>query len=136
MLNDRRPPRPTAPHLMDGPRFHWRWGPHMLVSILHRVSGTVLSLAGLPILIVWLGALVAGPDTYASFAGATETLLGRFVLFVVSWAFFMHMLSGLRHFVLDAGAGYELQTNKRWALVILVAAPLMTVLFWILVLSR
>ncbi|EQB19166.1 hypothetical protein L284_02725 [Novosphingobium lindaniclasticum LE124] len=108
----------------------------MLVSILHRVSGTVLSLAGLPILIVWLGALVAGPDTYASFAGATETLLGRFVLFVVSWAFFMHMLSGLRHFVLDAGAGYELQTNKRWALVILVAAPLMTVLFWILVLSR
>ena len=33
----------------------------------------------------------------------------------LSWAFFNHMRSGLRHFVLDIGAGYELDTNKSWS---------------------
>ena len=30
----RNPDRPLSPHLSI-----WKWGPHMLVSILHRVTG-------------------------------------------------------------------------------------------------
>lgn len=136
MPNDKKPLRPIAPHLMDGPRFHWRWGPHMLVSILHRASGVVLSLAGMPILIVWLAAIVAGQASYGSFAKVVGSPIGLIVLIVVSWAFFAHMFSGLRHFVLDAGAGYELRTNKRWASVTVAAPPVLTVLFWIYILAR
>ena len=35
-------PRPLSPHLTI-----WRWGPHMVVSILHRATGVALSIAGL-----------------------------------------------------------------------------------------
>ncbi|HKT85248.1 MAG TPA: succinate dehydrogenase, cytochrome b556 subunit [Novosphingobium sp.] len=128
------PPRPLSPHLSDGARLHWRWGPHMFVSILHRVSGAILSLAGLPIMIWWLGAVVGGQGAYRVFAAAANSPAGIAVLVVVSWAFFMHLLSGLRHFVLDTGAGYELRANKGWALAVLVLAPVLTAAFWALVL--
>ncbi len=39
--------RPLSPHLTDGFRLHWRWGPAMFVSILHRVTGNGLAVAGL-----------------------------------------------------------------------------------------
>ena len=34
--------RPMAPHLQI-----WKWGPHMAVSILHRVTGDGMALTGL-----------------------------------------------------------------------------------------
>ena len=44
--------RPLSPHLSV-----WRWGPAMTVSILHRISGGVLTVAGLAVLTWWLMAL-------------------------------------------------------------------------------
>ncbi|MGB3738398.1 MAG: succinate dehydrogenase, cytochrome b556 subunit, partial [Pontixanthobacter sp.] len=52
------------------------------------------------------------------------------VLIGLSWAFFNHLCSGLRHFVLDVGAGYEIQTNKMWSIVSPIAGILLTALFW------
>ena len=34
--------RPLSPHLSV-----WRWGPHMVTSILHRATGIALSIGGL-----------------------------------------------------------------------------------------
>ena len=113
--DQQNPARPLSPHLQI-----WRWGPHMLVSILHRVSGSVMSFAGLPILVWWLGALASGPDAYATFQAVMGSIPGLIVLAGISWAFFNHLTSGLRHFVLDIGAGYELDINKTWS----VASPL------------
>ena len=56
------------------------------------------------------------------------------VLVGLSWAFFSHMSSGLRHFVLDIGAGYELATNKNWSIVVPLLGVLLTAGFWALVL--
>ena len=123
--------RPLSPHLQI-----WRWGPGMLVSILHRVSGTGLATVGLAVLLWWLGALAGGAESYATFHAAASTWLGQIVLIGLSWAFFEHLLSGLRHFVLDIGAGYELTTNNRWATAIPVLAVLLTAGFWALILFR
>lgn len=135
--------RPLSPHLSI-----WKWGPHMVVSILHRASGSILGFVGLPLLLWWLGALASGPEAYASFtqwiwAGedgdglqAFANLLAKAALVVTTWALFEHTLSGLRHYVLDMGAGYELVTNKRWSHAVLIGAPVLTVLFWTLLLMR
>ena len=64
-------PRPLSPHLGI-----WRWGPHMLVSILHRMTGAALSFAGLAILVWWLTAISGGPDAYAVFSQAAKHPLG------------------------------------------------------------
>ena len=122
--------RPLSPHLFDGARFHWKWGPHMLVSILHRVTGDGLALVGLAVLLWWLGALASGPEAYELFRSVATSIPGYIVLIGLSWAFFTHMMSGLRHFVLDIGAGYELDTNKLWSTLSPIIAIVLTVAFW------
>ena len=123
--------RPLSPHLQI-----WRWGPHMLVSILHRATGDGMALVGLGVLVWWLGALASGPDAYAGFQAIMGSPVGMVVLVGLSWAFFTHMMSGLRHFVLDIGAGYELDTNRMWSIAAPVIAVLLTAGFWALILLR
>ena len=41
------------------------------------------------------------------------------------------MLSGLRHFVMDTGAGFELDTNKFWALMTMAGSVLLTAFSWL-----
>jgi succinate dehydrogenase / fumarate reductase cytochrome b subunit len=141
--------RPISPHLTV-----WKWGPGMLVSILHRVSGDGLALVGLPVLLWWLGALASGPEAYATFTGWMWADLGtlswsggaivasivkvllKLVLIGLSWAFFNHLCSGIRHFVLDSGAGFELDTNKAWSVLTTVGGVVLTAAFWAALLLR
>lgn len=102
----------------------------MLVSILHRVSGDGFTLIGLPVLLWWLGALASGPDAYATFVAVATSVPGYIVLVGLSWAFFNHLCSGIRHFVLDTGAGYEVSINDRWAVVTLLGGIVLTAAFW------
>lgn len=134
----RNPGRPLSPHLTI-----WRWGPHMTVSILHRATGVAMALGGLAIFVWWLAAAASGPAGYERFSywiyratdGATlptiVNILARIVAFGLTWAFFQHMATGIRHFVLDVGAGYELKTNKRGALATMIASTVLTLLIWV-----
>ena len=117
--------RPLSPHLSI-----WKWGPAMLVSILHRVSGDGLALVGLPVLLWWLGALAGGRAAYETFAWFATTIPGIIVLVGLSWAFFNHFCSGIRHFVLDIGAGYEVDANNRWSVVTTIGGIVLTAAFW------
>ncbi len=123
--------RPLSPHLSI-----WKWGPHMLVSILHRMTGDGMALVGLAVLVWWLGALASGPEAYATFSELAGSPVGYVVLVGLSWAFFTHMMSGLRHFVLDIGAGYELDANRMWSIASPIIAILLTAGFWALILFR
>ena len=129
-------PRPIAPHLTDGFRLHWRWGPAMFVSILHRVTGNGLAVAGLGTLLCWLGSLAAGPESYARFSEQASSWYGMVILIGISWAFFNHLASGLRHFVLDIGAGFELAGNNLWSILTPVLGILLTAAFWAALLLR
>ena len=123
--------RPLSPHLEI-----WRWGPAMALSILHRVSGNGLAFVGLGILLWWLGALVSGPPAYATFAGVAGSWYGLIVLVGISWAFFNHLSSGIRHFVLDLGAGYELNENAIWSWLSMASGIVLTAGFWAAILLR
>lgn len=126
-----RKARPLSPHLQI-----WRWGPGMAVSILHRATGSALSFAGLGLLLCWLGCLAAGPDTYALFAAQAGTWYGRIVLIGISWSYFNHAVSGVRHFLLDIGAGFEVKSNNFWAALCPVFGILLTAAFWACLLAR
>ncbi|MFA7596358.1 MAG: succinate dehydrogenase, cytochrome b556 subunit [Novosphingobium sp.] len=123
--------RPLSPHLQI-----WRWGPAMLVSILHRVTGDGMAIVGLFVLLWWLGALAAGPEYYTTFSDLMTSPIGYIVLVGLSWAFFTHLMSGLRHFVLDIGAGYELTRNKLWSVLSPLIAIILTIAFWAVILLR
>src|SRR6476646_4991212 len=113
--------RPLSPHLSI-----WRWGPGMAVSIIHRATGVAMSFAGLAILTWWLLAMSSGADTYASFTKAAAQPLGLVVLVGLTWSFFQHLLSGLRHLVMDTGAGFELGINKTFAILTLIGSVVLT----------
>jgi succinate dehydrogenase / fumarate reductase cytochrome b subunit len=118
-------PRPLSPHLTI-----WRWGPHMVVSILHRATGIALSIAGLALLTWWLLALSQGEEAYATFSKAAHSPVGLVVLVGLTWSFFQHLLSGIRHLVMDSGAAFELRVNKTSAVLTIVGSLLLTALLW------
>jgi len=124
--------RPLSPHLTI-----WRWGPHMLVSILHRATGSALAIGGGVLLVWWLVALAGGEASYARFvdlmtANATGRLnpIPAIVLVGLTWSFLQHLCSGVRHLLLDTGAGYELKVNKTGALATMVISVLLTAIIW------
>ena len=127
----RNPNRPMSPHLTV-----WKWGPHMVVSIVGRVTGAGLAVVGSAVLVWWLTALASGADAYESFTGWATHWVGIVVGMGVSWALFQHTLTGLRHFVLDIGAGYEISTNKKWSLATLAGGILLTAAFWAYILRE
>jgi succinate dehydrogenase / fumarate reductase cytochrome b subunit len=122
--------RPLSPHLQI-----WRWGPGMLSSILHRATG-IGATVGIFVMLWWLGALVSGPEAYATFVSHASAWYGLVVLVGVSWSVIAHAITGLRHFVLDTGAGYELTQNNLWATLSTLLGFVVTALFWAALLLR
>jgi succinate dehydrogenase / fumarate reductase cytochrome b subunit len=102
----------------------------MAVSILHRATGIALSFAGLGILAWWLFAIASGPDAYEFFAKVVAHPVGIVVLVGVTWSFFQHLLSGIRHLVMDTGAAFELGINKTFAILTVVGSVLLTAAVW------
>lgn len=122
--------RPLSPHLTV-----WKWGPHMLVSILHRITGSALTIVGLAVLTWWLLSIAGGPEAYGRFTSVSGHWLGRLVLIGLTWAFFQHLLSGIRHLVMDAGRGFELGANKRFAVLTVVGSLALTAALWAVILG-
>jgi len=134
----RNPKRPLSPHLTV-----WKWGPHMLVSILHRATGSALAIGGGVLLVWWLVALAGGAASYARFVDLmTSDSTGRLnlipviILIGLTWSFLQHLCSGIRHLLLDTGAGYELKTNKAGALATLAISIILTAVIWGLILTK
>jgi succinate dehydrogenase / fumarate reductase, cytochrome b subunit len=136
--------RPLSPHLQV-----YRWSPQMAISIFHRATGFVLATAGMLTLLWWLSAIGGGTENYAIFqkyvvfAGKNASGLEisanwffRLLAIAVTYSFFQHLFSGLRHLVLDMGAGYELKANRTWALGAFIAAFFATALVVLFVASR
>lgn len=122
--------RPLSPHLSV-----WRWGPAMTVSILHRISGGAITVAGLAVLTWWLLALAGGSDAYADFAKLASEWFGIVVLIGLTWAFFQHTLSGIRHLVTDTGDNFEIGANKNSAILTIVGSVVLTAALWFYILG-
>ena len=138
------PNRPLSPHLQI-----YRWSPQMAISIFHRATGFVLATAGIMTLLWWLSAIGGGTESFATFqtyvvsAGNEATIwqtasnwFFRLLAIAVTYSFFQHLFSGIRHLVLDMGAGYGLTTNRNWSLAAFIAAIFATALMAMFVASR
>jgi succinate dehydrogenase / fumarate reductase, cytochrome b subunit len=115
-----------SPHLQV-----WKWGPHMLVSILHRVTGSGMATVGTLLMVWWLAAAASGKEAYATFE-AVMHFYGLGYLFGVglTLCLFIHIGNGIRHFFMDAGALFELKANKTASLLVIVFGILATAAFW------
>lgn len=124
-----QPARPLSPHLTI-----WKWRVHMAVSIVHRVTGHALAFGAVLIFAWWLAALASGPAYYRFFLDIVLSPAGAFVGIGLTWAVFQHMGSGVRHFIMDAGEGFDLVTSRRMAQATFAFSILATAGLWAFIL--
>ena len=117
--------RPLSPHLSI-----WKWRVHMLVSILHRVTGNAMAFGAVVLFLWWLIAAATGPEAYATFYAAATGWFGIVVGVGFTWVLFQHMMNGIRHLVMDTGSALEIHDSKTFAIATLVGSTLLTAAVW------
>lgn len=117
--------RPMSPHL-----FIYRWPMTMAVSILHRVTGVMLSL-GLIVLVAWLAAAAGGAESYEQFAGLMSSIAGRVFLILWSAALFFHLANGVRHLFWDVGLGFEIPQANASGWAVIAGTVVLTLVYWL-----
>jgi succinate dehydrogenase / fumarate reductase cytochrome b subunit len=117
--------RPLSPHLQI-----YKFIPTMASSIIHRITGGALYFGTL-LVAWWLIAIASGEAYYEAASWVFGSIIGQIILFGFTWALVQHMLGGLRHFMWDLGYGFEKHFTTRMAKASFIAAPIITVLLWI-----
>lgn len=116
--------RPLSPHLQI-----YRLTITMVMSILHRITGTALYFGS--ILFVWWLLAAANPRQFETYNAIAGSWLGRLVLFGYTWAVLHHLLGGLRHLFWDTGRGMDAGEREFLSWATLVGSVTLTVAIWI-----
>lgn len=101
-----------------------------VLSITSRLTGIWLSVVTAPMLIIWLGTLVSGPELFESYEILLGSLPGRLVSLVSLFCFNFHLLNGIRHLAWDLGKGFELSTVRLTGWLVLLLSLLVTGALW------
>lgn len=125
MSSTTRHQRPLSPFMT------YRFQYTMVLSFMHRVTGCALSV-GLVLFACWLVSAAGGEDSYARVRGIFTHPLMTLVLVGFSYAFFYHLLNGVRHLVWDTGRGFEKRTARISGWSVFIAAVVVTACFWAL----
>ena len=97
-----------------------------IVSILHRISGMLLFLVGIPVLLWGVERSLASPETFAQWKSAVAHPLAKLVLLGLVWAYLHHLFAGLRHVLQDAHVASELKPSRQSAVLVIAAALVLT----------
>ncbi len=115
--------RPLSPFLL------YRWQYTNTLSILHRITGVLLS-AGFLLLVYWLAAAANGPRHYVRALDCLSSPPMQLVLAGALWSFCFHFLNGIRHLFWDFGAGFELRTARASGWTVAIGSFVLTALLW------
>lgn len=118
-------PRPLSPHLQV-----YSFQITMMMSIVHRATGVLLSFAALA-MIGWLLALAHGPEAYEQWRSLLTSIPGQVLLFASTAALVYHLLNGLRHLVWDSGRALDIPSVYRGGYAVLLLAFVITLGLWL-----
>lgn len=88
-----------------------------LVSIMHRISGAVLFLT-LPLLLWMLDLSLISELSFERLRGLASNFFVKILLLFLIWAFFHHLIAGIRYLLLDLHIGVDLKTSRTSAIVV------------------
>lgn len=117
--------RPLSPHLQI-----YKPIPTMMMSIIHRITGCALYF-GVLLLAIWLMAAAGTPEGFARVHNIYGSWLGLVVLFGFTWVLVHHMLGGIRHLVMDTGAGLGKEESTKAAIAMPIVSIVLTILVWV-----
>lgn len=105
-----------------------------VLSILHRLSGVVLSVGGV-LLVAWLVAVAEGGDTYAAVDAFLRSWIGIVLLLGWTLALFYHLCNGIRHLAWDLDFGFELRSIYLSGWTVVAASVILTLATWAIALK-
>ena len=93
-------------------------------SILHRVSGALMFLA-LPLLLWLFDLSLISEDSFGRMASMLSNWFARLLLLGLAWALLHHLVTGIRHLLLDLHIGIDKEAAARSAIVVhMITLPL------------
>ena len=97
-----------------------------VVSILHRLSGALLFLAGIPLLLWAVQQSLASPDAYAVLRSNLAHPIAKLLLLGLIWAYLHHFCAGVRYLLLDLHIGTELTPLRQSSYAVLIVSLALT----------
>jgi succinate dehydrogenase / fumarate reductase cytochrome b subunit len=95
-----------------------------IASVLHRASGAVMFLA-LPLLLWLFDLSLTSEISHARLASVASHWLVKLVLLGLTWALLHHLVTGVRHVLLDLHVGIDREAAARSAIAVyLISLPL------------
>jgi len=98
-----------------------------IASIIHRATGAVLFLAGIPVLLWFVQRSLASRAAFDAAMQPFTTLFGKLVFLVLAWSYLYHLLAGIRHLALDLHLGIELAPARSSAAIVLVLSVVLAI---------
>jgi len=121
--------RPRFRNIDVGQILQYRLPPAGIVSILHRVSGAVLFLIGLPFILYCLQLSLGGDGSFARFRAMASNPLAKLVFLGLIWAYLHHFCAGIRYLLLDLHIGTEKDQARSSSFVVLAVSLALTLVF-------
>ena len=101
-----------------------------VLSIANRITGIILSMYAV-MLVMWLVAVAAGPQAYATVHVFIRSWFGQILLLACTFSFFFHICGGVRHLAWDAVYGFSLRAIYTSGWLVLIASVVLTAAAWI-----
>ncbi len=105
------------------------------VSILHRVSGVLMFLVGIPFMLYLLQTSITSELSFMTYQAVVGSWLGKLVVLALLWSFFHHLCAGIRFLLLDVHVGMEREQAARSARIVLIASVVLTLLAAVILFS-
>jgi succinate dehydrogenase / fumarate reductase cytochrome b subunit len=97
-----------------------------VLSILHRLSGALLFVAGIPLLLWGIQQSLASADAYGSLRATLAHPAVKLLLLGLVWAYIHHLCAGVRYLLLDLHVGTELRPARQSAFAVLIVSLALT----------
>lgn len=99
-----------------------------IVSILHRVSGAVMFLVGIPFILYLLQQSISSEISYERYREFTGNGFVKLVMLGITWAYLHHFCAGIRYLLLDVHVGVSKESSALSARVVLIVSLVLTAL--------
>jgi succinate dehydrogenase / fumarate reductase cytochrome b subunit len=100
-----RKPRPQFRNIHVSQILQYRLPAPGIVSILHRVSGALMFLLGLPFALYLFEQSITSEISFDNYLAIVGSVPGRLALLVLAWAYLHHFCAGIRYLLLDLHMG-------------------------------
>ncbi|MDH5480095.1 MAG: succinate dehydrogenase, cytochrome b556 subunit [Nitrosomonas sp.] len=102
-----------------------------VVSIFHRISGTLLFFPGIPLMLYGLQMMLNSQQSFEALLDVLSIPVIKSVLLLSLWFFLHHLCAGIRHLALDFHIGSALAQARLGSKIVLISGALLTLLIGI-----